>query len=68
MPISTSICVLSGCDCIVSVTVMVQSRVGSLPQCCVDVHHDGDVDSNYHDSEVQWRFECDTVLFCSLLS
>jgi hypothetical protein len=53
MSISTSICVLSGCDCIASVTVTVQSRVGMLLQCCVDVHYDGDVDSNYHDSEVQ---------------
>ena len=68
MSISTSICVLSGCDCIVSVTVMVQSRVGSLLQCCVDVHHDGDVDSNYHDSKVQWRSECGTVLFVAIIT
>ena len=64
MSIWISICALSGCDCITFVTVMVQSRVGMLLQCCVDVHKNGDSNSSYHDCEVQWRFECDTVLFC----
>ena len=68
MSISTSICVLSGCDCIASVTVMVQSRVGSLLQCCVDVHNNEDSDSSYHDCEVQWRFECGTVLFVAIIT